>query len=136
MKKMFNLLIILGIAYGIYYFADQTKIFKRIDCLGLGGTPVNVREVGPNILSNDIICAEPTTDANKDCYDNAECTGDCILERYSDEYPDVSAFLDKHGYDKRGYCQPYQEMDCYVSRDRGTIVIKKCDKNNYTWIKK
>lgn len=133
---MFNLLIILGIAYGIYYFADQTKIFTRIDCLGLGGTPVNISEVGPNILSNDVVCAEPNTDANKECYDNSECIGDCILERYSDEYPDISAFLDRHGSDKRGYCQPYKEMDCYVSRDRGTIVIKKCDKNNYTWIKK
>jgi len=128
MKKIFNFLIIIGIVYGVYYFADQTKIFKRLNCLGLGGTPVNVKEVGANVISNDIVCAEPTIDANKECFDNTDCNEDCILERYSDEYPDVTTFLDKQGYDKRGYCQPYKEMDCYVSRDRGTIVIHKCSK--------
>ena len=128
MKKIFNLLIIAGIAYGIYYLGDQVKIIDRLNCLGMGGTPVNVKEVGANIVSNDVVCAEPTVDANDDCYDNDDCTGDCILERYSDEYPDVATFIEKQGYDKRGYCQPYKDMDCYISRDMGTIVIHKCKK--------
>jgi len=126
MKKIINLLIIIGIAYGIYYLVNTIKIVDRVDCLLIGGTPVNIKEVGPNILSNEVVCAEPTTDANKKCYDNSDCTKDCIIERYSDEYPNVAAFIDKNEYDKRGYCQPYEDMDCYVSRDNGTIVIHKC----------
>lgn len=128
MKKIFNFIIFCLIIYGLYYVADQTQVFKRIDCLGLGGTPVKISEVGANSLDIAVVCAEPTTDANKDCYDNDECTGDCIIERYSDGYDNVGDFLDKHESNKRGYCQPYKEMDCYVARDRGTIVIHKCDK--------
>ena len=51
-----------------------------------------------------------------------------ILERYSDGYNHVGDFITAHGRDKRGYCQPYKEMDCYVTRDiSGTIILRKCD---------
>ena len=126
MKKFFTIALMGLIGYGIYFVADETKILARLDCLGLGGTPVKISEVGSNTLKNEIVCAEPTIDANKECYDSSDCDGDCILERYSDGYAHAGEFIDKNGRDRRGYCQPYKEMDCYVSRDRGIIVIHKC----------
>jgi hypothetical protein len=128
MKKFFNIVLICAICYGIYFVLKETQIISKIECLTVGGTPVLSSEVGPKTVNPKVVCAEPTTDANKECYDSRECSGDCILERYSDGYNHVGDFITAHGRDKRGYCQPYKEMDCYVTRDiSGTIILRKCD---------
>ena len=128
MKKFFNIVLIGVICYGIYFVLMETKIIGKLECLVIGITPVLSSDLGPKTLNPKVVCAEPTTDANKECYDSGECSGNCILERYSDAYNHVGDFITANGRDKRGYCQPYKEMDCYVERDRtGNIILHKCD---------
>lgn len=128
MKKFFNIVFICAICYGIYFIIEKTQLAARTECLIAGKTPVLSSDLGHKTLNPKIICAEPTTDANMECYDSRDCSGDCILDIDSSAYRHIGDFISENGRDKRGYCQPFKEMDCYVERDRaGTIIFHRCD---------
>ncbi|MBW6442062.1 hypothetical protein K0B04_04145 [Patescibacteria group bacterium] len=126
MKKIFTFIILSAAVYGIYFLLDETQIIKKSECLAVGKNPVSSNDIGKQTLNPWIVCAEPTTDAGKECYDSIDCTEACILERNSDGYENAGDFIIKNGSGVRGYCQPYEEMDCFVERNRGMIVVRKC----------
>ena len=126
MKKIFTFIFLSAFVYGIYFVLDETQILKKSECLALGKTPLSSNDLGKKTVKLTIVCAEPMVDAGKNCYDSIDCDGACILEMYSDEYEHASDFILKNGTDVRGYCQSYQEMDCFVERDRGMVVLHTC----------
>jgi len=126
MKKFLNLLLFGLICFGIYTLFDETQFIQKSQCLIVGKTPVSSNDIGAKTENPTTVCVEPTTDANEECYDSRDCDGACILERYSDAYDHAGDFIIKNGADKRGYCQPYEDMDCFVERNNGMIVLHKC----------
>jgi hypothetical protein len=126
MKNLFYLLIIAAVGFGIYKVLDETQVIQKAQCLVVGKTPVSSNDIGAKTDNPKTICAEPTTDANKECYDSLDCKEACIVERYSEGYEHAGDFVLKNGADKRGYCQPYEDMDCFIERKSGMIVIHKC----------
>lgn len=129
MKKFFTLILLILLGYGLYTVFDRTQILKKVECLGIGKTPVSSNEIGKITEDPWVVCAEPTTDALKECYDSSECIGACIIDKSSEGYEHSGDFIDKYGSNKTGYCQPYEEMDCFVERDRGLIILRKCPSN-------
>ncbi len=73
MKKILNFLILCLLGFGIYTLFVDFQIVQKIECLGLGKSLVSPNDIGRRTDKPQIICAEPTTDANKDCYDSQEC---------------------------------------------------------------
>jgi hypothetical protein len=126
MKKLFTLIIIGMVGYGLYFLFDETQMIQKSQCLAVGKDPVLSTDLGLTDGKVRTICAEPTTDGNKDCYDSSECVEACILSLNADDYAHTGEFINKMGADVRGYCQPYYEMDCFVERNRGMIVLNKC----------
>ena len=126
MKKIITLLIIGLIGYGLYTLFDETQIIQKSQCLVVGKDPVLSTDLGYKDGRIRTICAEPTTDGNKECYDSTECVEACILSMNADDYEHTGEFIYDMGSDVRGYCQPYEEMDCFVERSRGMIVLHKC----------
>lgn len=126
MKKIITLLLIGLIGYGIYILFDETQIIQRSQCLIVGKDPVLSTDLGYTDGNIRTICAEPTIDANEECYDSTECVEACILSLNADKYAHTGEFLYDMGGDATGYCQPYEEMDCFVERNRGMIVLHKC----------
>lgn len=126
MNKILTIAFLLFLGYGVYILATEYKITNRIWCLALAKTPVSTVDLGKKNAKPEIICAEPTTDAGKDCYDSVDCVKACILDKSSDGYENALDFYAKYSPNIRGHCQEYEEMDCFVERDHGSIVIHKC----------
>lgn len=126
MKNILAFFIIGLIGYGLYYAIDEYSLLKQIECLSIGKTPISTQELGITSHESKVICAEPTTDGGKECYDSIECKKACILDKSSEGYEHAGDFISQNGNDVRGHCQEYNESACFVERNRGVIVIHKC----------
>ncbi len=125
MKKTIAIILVFLLIPLLLYFLHPEYPVK-LRCYLLGKTPVYSDEIGMVVHNPQIVCAQKTPDANEKCFDSDECNQACILERYSYGYQDEQDFINKNGEDKIGYCQPFLNMDCFVERKKGKIILHVC----------
>lgn len=126
MKNIMTLFILGILGYGIFYLFGELQLLKKIECLGVGKTPISSYDLGAKSGEPTIVCAEPTTDGGKECYDSSECSFACILDKNSQPYSHAGDFISQKGSDLKGQCQEFEENQCFVERKHGIIVIHKC----------
>lgn len=110
---------------GSYFESIKQEIYQKTflesDCRKKGGVVVSSNEIEIAIVHYPKnVCAYPYTDAEKECYDNKDCQGACILWRLDgNEHNDKSVL---------GRCQKYRNdmLGCVTERRNGKIITNRC----------
>ncbi|MBN1168648.1 hypothetical protein JXA63_02040 [Candidatus Woesebacteria bacterium] len=112
---------------GVKNFFYRKFLFER-ECYKKGGEIVSSNEVSFIVHHPDEVCAFRYSDAGKECFDGSECQGACILERYSYGWRNESEYLSSNpeSENKIGSCQRYKNMECFIERKEGRIILHHC----------
>lgn len=120
----------------IYIYLD--RLLLPITC------PLRNGEIIPyNFDGTLTYCRLEYSDASKICYEKKDCQGACILENrwlFASDYnfhkfkldPDnLTLFvMDDQQADrflnKKGNCQKYHDLDCFVERNNNKIILHTC----------
>jgi len=101
--------------------AIYQKTFLESDCIKTGGVVVSANEIGLTIVHYPgKACAYPYPDAEKECYDNNDCQGACILKSIDENVNTDDSTL--------GKCQRYRNtgLNCSTERRNGKVITHMC----------